>query len=47
MLWTIDEHDAVNSFFPDRAVKRFDILDFVQRKKDGDLEHHAGCEAAC
>ena len=27
-----DEQDAVNSFFPDRALKRFDILDFVQRR---------------
>jgi anti-sigma B factor antagonist len=25
-----DEHDAVNSFFPDRAIQHFDILEFVQ-----------------
>ncbi len=25
-----DEQDAVNSFFPDRALKRFDVLSFVQ-----------------
>jgi anti-sigma B factor antagonist len=25
-----DEIDAVNSFFPDREIKRFDILSFVQ-----------------
>jgi anti-sigma B factor antagonist len=25
-----DEIDAVNSFFPDREIKRFDILAFVQ-----------------
>lgn len=25
-----DEQDAVNSFFPDREIKRFDILNFVQ-----------------
>jgi anti-sigma B factor antagonist len=25
-----DEQDAVNSFFPDRELKRFDILSFVQ-----------------
>ena len=25
-----DEQDAVNSFFPDRKIKRFDILEFVQ-----------------
>jgi anti-sigma B factor antagonist len=27
-----DEQDAVNSFFPDRAVKHFDILSFVERE---------------
>jgi anti-sigma B factor antagonist len=26
-----DETEAVNSFFPDRAIRRFDILDFVQQ----------------
>ncbi len=25
-----DEQDAVNSYFPDRKIKTFDILDFVQ-----------------
>ena len=25
-----DEQDAINSFFPDREVKRFDILEFVE-----------------
>ena len=31
-----DEQDAVNSFFPDRKIKAFDILDFVQQmKKEG------------
>jgi anti-sigma B factor antagonist len=31
-----DEQDAVSSFFPDRKIKTFDILDFVQQqKKDG------------
>ncbi|HEV1285171.1 MAG TPA: STAS domain-containing protein [Bryobacteraceae bacterium] len=29
-----DEQDAVNSFFPDREIKRFDILSFVQAEKD-------------
>jgi anti-sigma B factor antagonist len=28
-----DEQDAVNSFFPDREIKRFDILDFVKTQK--------------
>jgi anti-sigma B factor antagonist len=27
-----DEQDAVNSFFPDRALKHFDILKFVQQE---------------
>ena len=28
-----DEQDAVNSFYPDRKIKSFDILDFVQKMK--------------
>ena len=28
-----DEQDAVNSFFPDRKIKAFDILSFVQDMK--------------
>jgi anti-sigma B factor antagonist len=28
-----DEQDAVNSFFPDREIKTFDILDFVRQMK--------------
>jgi anti-sigma B factor antagonist len=28
-----DEQDAINSFFPDRKVKRFDILEFVVSQK--------------
>ena len=31
-----DEQDAINSFFPDRKIKSFDILDFVQKMKDED-----------
>jgi anti-sigma B factor antagonist len=27
-----DEQDAVNSFFPDRLIKRFDILTFVNEQ---------------
>jgi anti-sigma B factor antagonist len=26
-----DEQDAVNSFYPDRKIKTFDILEFVQK----------------
>jgi anti-sigma B factor antagonist len=28
-----DEHDAINSYFPDRKIKTFDILSFVQQMK--------------
>ncbi len=31
-----DEQDAVNSFFPDREIRAFDILSFVEQlKKEG------------
>jgi anti-sigma B factor antagonist len=30
-----EEQDAVNSFFPEREIKHFDILSFVQQQKDG------------
>ena len=29
-----DEQDAVNSFFPDRKIKTFDILNFVRQMKE-------------
>ena len=29
-----DETDAINSFFPDRTVKRFDILSFVREMQE-------------
>src|SRR5437868_870646 len=29
-----DEQDAVNSFFPDRKLNRFDILNFVKQMKE-------------
>jgi anti-sigma B factor antagonist len=29
-----DETEAVNSFFPERKIKRFDILNFVQHMDD-------------
>ena len=31
-----DEQDAVNSFFPDRELKHFDVLDFVRHEDDTD-----------
>lgn len=30
-----DEQSAVNSFFPNREIKRFDILTFLQQRKKG------------
>ena len=30
-----NEQDAVNSFFPDREIKSFDILEFVKAQKRG------------
>lgn len=29
-----DEQNAINSYFPDREIKRFDILSFVQQMKE-------------
>jgi anti-sigma B factor antagonist len=29
-----EEQDAINSFFPEREIKHFDILSFVQQQKD-------------
>jgi anti-sigma B factor antagonist len=30
-----DEQEAVNSFFPDRKVRHYDVLDFVQEQEKG------------
>ncbi|HYL36958.1 MAG TPA: STAS domain-containing protein [Bryobacteraceae bacterium] len=30
-----EEQEAVNSFFPEREIKHFDILSFVQQHKEG------------
>lgn len=38
-----DEQAAVNSFFPDREVKRFDILEFV-KSQEGEKQHLGGGE---
>jgi anti-sigma B factor antagonist len=32
-----DIQDAVNSFFPDREIKRFDILSFVQSQENDEI----------
>ncbi|HEY4359965.1 MAG TPA: STAS domain-containing protein [Bryobacteraceae bacterium] len=29
-----DEQDAVNSFFPDRAVRKYDVLEFVKNEEE-------------
>jgi anti-sigma B factor antagonist len=29
-----DEQDAINSYYPDRKIKSFDILEFVKKMKD-------------
>jgi len=43
-----DEHDAVDSFFADRAVKRFDILEFVQQHQgEGNSIPGTPSDAAC
>jgi anti-sigma B factor antagonist len=41
-----DEQDAVNSFFPDRELKQFDVLNFVQ-KEVGDANHGDLPRGAC
>jgi len=30
-----DEQDAVDSFFPDRAIRRYDVLEFVHQQEKG------------
>ena len=42
-----DEQDAVNSFFPDREWKHFDVLNFVKQQNRLDPGHGAVPEAAC
>jgi len=34
-----DEQEAVNSFFPERVLKHFDILDFVQHEDARGTDH--------
>jgi anti-sigma B factor antagonist len=33
-----DEQHAVNSFFPNREIKRFDILDFLKQQQEKEKE---------
>ena len=41
------KQDAVNSFFPDRALKHFDVLEFVQRQGECSKEHDTVEAAPC
>jgi anti-sigma B factor antagonist len=42
-----DEQEAVNSFFPDRERKHFDILDFVQDEAGRGSDRRSGSEVGC
>jgi anti-sigma B factor antagonist len=42
-----DEQEAVNSFFPGRAVKRFDLLNFVEHKDSRNSIYGAGSAVTC
>jgi anti-sigma B factor antagonist len=42
-----DEQEAVNSFFPDRTMNRFDILNFVQHKDDCNSDLGVRSAATC
>jgi len=42
-----DEHDAVNSFFPDRELRHFDVLNFVEHEGDRDPGCDAGSDTNC
>ncbi|HLK68079.1 MAG TPA: STAS domain-containing protein [Bryobacteraceae bacterium] len=37
-----NEQDAVNSFFPERTAKRFDLLKFVEHKEEHNVINGAG-----
>jgi anti-sigma B factor antagonist len=39
-----DEQDAVNSFFPNRRIRHFDILSFVEQQRQRDSEDDAPAE---
>jgi anti-sigma B factor antagonist len=40
-----DEQEAVNSFFPDRDVKHFDVLDFVRHENNRNSDSVPATEA--
>ncbi len=37
----VDEQDAVNSFFPDRELKHFDVLEFVEREREHEQDRES------
>lgn len=39
-----DEQDAINSFFPNRRIRHFDILSFVEQQRQRDSEDDAPAE---
>ena len=42
-----DEHDAIDSFFPDRELKHFDVLDFVEHEQDRESAHGVSSPTPC
>jgi anti-sigma B factor antagonist len=42
-----DEQDAINSFFPDRALKHFDILDFVEHEHERESNRGVSSQVTC
>ena len=36
-----DEQDAINSFFPNREIRKFDILNFVQKQEEEEAKDNA------
>jgi anti-sigma B factor antagonist len=42
-----DEQEAINSFFPDRALKPFDILNFVHPESACSCDRRAGSDTPC
>jgi anti-sigma B factor antagonist len=42
-----DEHDAVDSFFPDRELQHFDILDLVEHEDNASSKNVTHVKVAC
>ena len=41
----VEEQDAVNSFFPEREIKKFDVLEFVRQKQAPSTPSNPGGDA--